>query len=89
MHTTPTGGHCEKSRTIDWLSLANARLNTASLAEEFDVTALTVRFVVLLFERAFVQLFKAKGADKMLRVKLLAHGCDAAAGDWLLTAGAQ
>lgn len=60
-----------------------------SLAEEFDVTALAVRFVVLLFESAFVQLFKAKGANKMLRVKLLAHGCDTAAGYGLLTAGAQ
>lgn len=69
-------------------TLTDTRLKTVS-AEEFDKAVLAVRFVVLLFERAFVQLFKAEGADKMLRVKLLAHGGDTAAGYRLLTAGAE
>lgn len=59
------------------------------LAEELDEAALAVRFVVLLFECALVQLFKAEGADEMLGVKLLAHGGDAAAGNGFLTAGAE
>ncbi len=60
-----------------------------TLAEELDEAALAVGFVVLLFECALVQLFKAEGADEMLGVELLAHGSDAAAGDGLLTAGAE
>lgn len=50
---------------------------------------MAVRFVILLFECALVQLFKAEGADEMLGVKLLAHGSDAAAGNGFLTAGAE
>ncbi len=60
-----------------------------TLAEELDEAALAVGFVVLLFECALVQLFKAEGADEMLGVELLAHGGDAAAGDGFLTAGAE
>ncbi|KAG7241384.1 hypothetical protein INR49_025584, partial [Caranx melampygus] len=37
----------------------------------------------------FVELFQAEGADKVLRVELLGHGCDTAACDRLLTAGAE
>jgi len=48
-----------------------------------------VRFVVLFFEGAFVELFQAEGADKVLRVKLLGHGCDTASCNGLLTAGAE
>lgn len=50
---------------------------------------MAVRFVVLFFKGAFVELFQAEGAHKVLRVELLGHGCDAAARDWLLTAGAE
>lgn len=60
-----------------------------SLTEELDEAAVAVRFVVLFFKRAFVELFQAEGAHKVLRVELLGHGCDAAARDWLLTAGAE
>lgn len=60
-----------------------------SLAEELDEAALTVRLVVLLFEGALVELLETEGTDKMLRMKLLAHGCDAAARDGFLTAGTQ
>lgn len=84
---------CKCSTTRGHVTLAHPRvsrtqLNTVS-AEEFDKAVLAVRFVVLLLERAFVQLFKAEGADEMLGVKLLAHGGDAAAGYRLLTAGAE
>lgn len=43
----------------------------------------------MLFEGALVELLKAEGTDKMLGMELLAHGCDAAARDGLLTAGTQ
>lgn len=43
----------------------------------------------MLFKGAFVELFQAEGTDKMLRVKLLGHGCDAAPRDGLLAAGAE
>lgn len=50
---------------------------------------MAVRFVVLLFEGAFVELLQAEGADKVLRVELLGHGGDAAPRDGLLAAGAE
>lgn len=59
------------------------------LAEQLDEAALAVRLVVLLFEGALVELLKAEGTDKMLGMELLAHGCDTAARDGLLTAGTQ
>lgn len=43
----------------------------------------------MLFKGAFVELFQAEGTDKMLWVKLLGHGCDAAPRDGLLAAGAE
>lgn len=60
-----------------------------SLTEQLDEAAVAVGFVVLLFKGAFVELFQAEGTDKMLRVKLLGHGCDAAPRDGLLAAGAE
>lgn len=59
---------------------------TTLLTEQLDEAVVTVGFVVLLFEGAFVELFQAEGADKVLRVELLGHGCDAAPCDGLLTA---
>lgn len=50
---------------------------------------MTVRLFVLLFERSFVELLQAEGAHKVLRVKLLGHGGDAAARDRLLAARAE
>lgn len=50
---------------------------------------MAVGLVILLFEGALIKLLEAEGAHKVLRVELLAHGCDAAAGDGLLAAGAQ
>lgn len=50
---------------------------------------MAVGFVVLFFKGAFVELFQAEGADKVLRMELLGHGCDAASRDGLLTAGAE
>lgn len=43
----------------------------------------------MLFEGALIELLEAEGTDKMLRMKLLAHGCDAAARDGFLTARTQ
>lgn len=65
------------------------RFLSNALTEQLDEAALTVGFVVLLFESAFVELFQAEGTDEVLRVELLGHGGDAAARDGLLTAGAE
>lgn len=62
---------------------------TRSLTEEFNEAALAVGLVILLLEGAFVELLEAESAHKVLWVELLSHGCDAAAGDGLLAAGAQ
>lgn len=62
---------------------------TPSLAEEFDEAAVAVGLFVLLFEGALVKLLEAESTHKVLWVELLSHGCDAAASDWFLTAGAQ
>lgn len=62
---------------------------THSLTEEFNEAALAVGLVILLLEGAFVELLEAESAHKVLWVEFLAHGCDAAAGDGLLAAGAQ
>lgn len=62
---------------------------THHLTEKFNEAAVAVGFVILLFEGSLVELLQAKGAHKVLWVKLFAHGCDAAAGDGLLAAGAQ
>lgn len=59
------------------------------LTEEFNKAALAVGLVILLLEGAFVKLLEAESAHKVLWVELLAHGCDAAAGDGLLAARAQ
>lgn len=59
------------------------------LAKELDEAVLTVGLVVLLLEGAFVELLEAEGTDEVLRVELLGHGCDAAAGDGLLAARAE
>lgn len=50
---------------------------------------MAVRFVVLLLEGALVKLLEAEGTDEMLGVELLAHGCNTAACDGLLAAGAE
>lgn len=50
---------------------------------------MAVWFVVLLLEGALVELLEAEGTDKMLRVELLAHGCDATACYGLLAAGTE
>lgn len=54
--------------------------------KELDEAGVAVRLLVLLLEGALVELLEAEGADKMLRVELPCHGCDAAAGDGLLAA---
>lgn len=59
------------------------------LTEELDEAAVAVGLFVLLFERPFVELLQAEGAHKVLRVELLGHGGDAAAGDGLLAARAE
>lgn len=52
--------------------------NTNYLSEEFIEAAMAVRLVVLLLERALVQLFQAKRTYKMLRVEFAEHCCYAA-----------
>lgn len=59
------------------------------LTEEFDEAAVAVGLFVLLFEGALVELLEAESTHKVLWVELLPHGCDAAARDGFLTAGAQ
>lgn len=60
-----------------------------ALTEQLDEAAVAVRFVVLFFEGAFVELLQAEGADEVLRVELLGHGGDAASRDGFLAAGAE
>lgn len=59
------------------------------LTEELQEAALAVGLVILLLEGALVELLETKGAHEMLRVELLGHGGDAAAGNGLLAARAQ
>lgn len=59
------------------------------LTEELQEAALAVGLVILLLEGALVKLLETKGAHEMLRVELLGHGGDAAAGNGLLAARAQ
>lgn len=59
------------------------------LAEELIEAAVTVWLVVLLLERALVQLLQAEGAHKVLRMELLEHGRNAASGDRFRAASAQ
>jgi hypothetical protein len=49
----------------------------------------TIGFIVLLLERALVQLFQTEGAHKMFRMEFLEHGRDATPGDGLRAASAQ
>lgn len=62
---------------------------THNLTEEFNKTAVAVGLVILLLKGALVKLLEAKSTHKVLGVKLLAHGCDAAASDGFLAARAQ
>lgn len=57
--------------------------------KELVKASVAIGFVVLLLERALVQLLQAKGAHKVLRVELAEHGGDASASDGLRAAGAQ
>lgn len=50
---------------------------------------MAVRFIVLLFEGALVELPEAESAYEVLRVELPEHGGDAAARDWFVAAGAE
>jgi len=60
-----------------------------SLTVELLEAVVTVRLVVLLFERALVELLEAERADEVLGMVLAEHGSDAAARDGLVTASAQ
>lgn len=62
---------------------------THDLTEEFNEAAVAVGLVILLLEGALVKLLEAESTHKVLWVKLLAHGCDAAASDGFLAARAQ
>lgn len=88
IHSHPT---CAKDALDTYLSPdpCVVLLNSNALTEQLDEAAVAVGFVVLFFKGAFVELFQAEGADKMLRVELLGHGRDTAACDGLLTAGAE
>lgn len=50
---------------------------------------MAVRLIVLLLERALVQLLQAERADEVLRMELAEHGRDAPARYRLVAAGAQ
>lgn len=60
-----------------------------SLSEEFVEASMTIRFVVLFFECALVELFEAEGAYKMLWMILAEHCSDAASCDGLAAPSAQ
>lgn len=61
----------------------------ADLTKQLVEAAVAVGFVVLLLERALVQLLQAEGTDKVLRVEFAEHGGDAAPSDGLWAARAQ
>lgn len=85
-------GHFVHLYSCQWQIHTHTHLQytqTHSLAEEFNKAALAVGLVILLLERAFVQLLEAESAHKVFWVKLLAHSRDAAAGDGFLAARAQ
>ena len=47
---------------------------------------MAVWLVILLLKGSLVELTQTEGTDKVLRVELLVHGRDTAAGDWFVTA---
>lgn len=55
-----------------------------SLPKQLKEAGMAVWLVLLLFEAAFAQRFKAKVTHKVVGVELGPHGCDAAAQDRLL-----
>lgn len=59
------------------------------LPKQFFKAHVTVGLVALLLKRALVELLKAEGADEMLGMKLPEHGGHTAAGNRLVTAGAE
>lgn len=70
-------------------SLCGISHHALGLTKQLVEAGVAVRLVLLLFERALVELLEAEGTDKVLRVELTAHRGDAAAGDGALAAGAQ
>lgn len=55
--------------------------HTVVLSEQFVKATMAIWLVVLLLERALVQLLETEGADEMLRMKFAEHGGYAATGD--------
>jgi hypothetical protein len=54
--------------------------------KKLDKTRMTIWLVILFLKGAFVELLQAERTDKVLWVELTMHSCDAAPGDWFLTA---
>ena len=45
---------------------------------------MTVRFIILFFKRAFIQLLQAERTDKVFRMKFAMHSSDTTTCDWFL-----
>jgi len=54
------------------------------LTEQLNEASVAVRFVVLLFKRALIELFKAERADEMFRMEFPVHGGDTSSGNRFL-----
>lgn len=61
----------------------------SELPKQLVKAGVTIRFVVLFFKGAFIELPETKGANEVFWVELPEHGGDAAAGDGLVAAGAE
>lgn len=70
-------------------SLCGTSHHAPGLTKQLVEAGVAVRLVLLLFERALVQLLEAEGTDKVLRMELTAHSGDTATSDGALAARAQ
>jgi hypothetical protein len=50
---------------------------------------MAVRFVVMFLESAFCQLLQTERTDKVLRMELSEHGCDASTHDWFMASSTE
>lgn len=55
-----------------------------SLTKQFFKASVAVRFIVLFLEGTFIKLLHAIRTNKVFRMELLVHGCDASACDGLV-----
>jgi hypothetical protein len=65
------------------------RLTETLLAKQFVEASVTIRFIVVLLESAFVQLLQTETTDKVFWMELAVHGGHTPSSDRLMTSGAK